>query len=150
MLEKFKLQVSQVKISNMIKRLLEDLSSNIKKDDVKQHRTIKFFEQEKILCEYFNQYQNRVNMTKKTNHREGKWVFGKDIPYSYTRISQSWLVFQIKTWHQDISLFKTKWISWYGDREEKFTVYKSESILIFHERCFQYGWRKIVIYNTTW
>jgi hypothetical protein len=102
------------------------------------------------LCEYFDQYQKRVNMTKKTNHGEGKWVFGKDIPCSYTRISQSWLVFQIKTWHQDISLFKRKWISWYGDREEKFTVYKSESILIFHERCFQSGWRKIVIYNTTW
>jgi hypothetical protein len=52
-LEKFKLQVSQVKISNMnmIKRSLEDLSSNIKKDDAKQHRTTKFLEQEKILCE---------------------------------------------------------------------------------------------------
>jgi hypothetical protein len=71
-LEKFKLQVSQVKISNMIKRSLEDLSSNIKKDDAKQHRTTKFFEQEKILCEYFDQYQKRVNMTKKTNHGEGK------------------------------------------------------------------------------
>lgn len=57
---------------NMIKRSLEDLSSNIKKDDAKQHRTTQFLEQEKILCEQFDQYQKRVNMTKKTNHGEGK------------------------------------------------------------------------------
>lgn len=56
----------------MIKRSLEDLSSNIKKDDAKQHRTTQFLEQEKILCEQFDQYQKRVNMTKKTNHGEGK------------------------------------------------------------------------------
>lgn len=56
----------------MIKRSLEDLSFNMKKDDAKQHRTTQFLEQEKILCEQFDQYQKHVNMTKKTNHGEGK------------------------------------------------------------------------------
>ena len=62
MSKKFNLQVNQTTISNTIKRSSEYLSANIEKSDVKGHKTAKFLELEKVIYEWFVQYQKCVNI----------------------------------------------------------------------------------------
>ncbi|XP_010419288.1 PREDICTED: CENP-B homolog protein 2-like [Camelina sativa] len=62
--EKFQIQVSQGTISNTLKRSDEYLSTNLEsRKDIKRHKPAKYPEMEKVLFEWFLQYQDRVNMT---------------------------------------------------------------------------------------
>ncbi|XP_016751595.1 ARS-binding protein 1-like [Gossypium hirsutum] len=58
----FNLSVSQTTISNTPKRSSEYLSKEIKSNDVKMHKSAKYPELEKVLYEWFLQYQEKVNM----------------------------------------------------------------------------------------
>ncbi|MFQ6634156.1 hypothetical protein Gotur_010404 [Gossypium turneri] len=59
----FDLSVSQSIISNTLKRSSEYLSKEIKNNNVKMHKSAKYPELEKVLYEWFLQYQEKVNMT---------------------------------------------------------------------------------------
>ena len=62
--EKFQLKVSQCTISNTLKRSAEYLSANLERgSDIKQHKPAKFPNMEKVVYEWFLQYQDHVNMT---------------------------------------------------------------------------------------
>ncbi|KAM3305917.1 hypothetical protein P3S67_012786 [Capsicum chacoense] len=77
-LENFNLQVSQATISNTIKRSAEYLSAaDIPKDEAKRHKVAKFPELEKALFEWFNHYQERVNMNEELIVTKGKELLKK-------------------------------------------------------------------------
>ncbi|KAK3228654.1 hypothetical protein Dsin_000535 [Dipteronia sinensis] len=57
------LSISQSTISNTLKRSAEYLSSEMKNSNVKRHKSTKYPELEKVLYEWFLQYQEKVNMT---------------------------------------------------------------------------------------
>ncbi|XP_074359364.1 ARS-binding protein 1-like [Apium graveolens] len=62
---KFHLKVSQGTISNTLKRSADYLAANYleKRKDIKRHKPSKYPDMEKVLYEWFLQYQDRVNMT---------------------------------------------------------------------------------------
>ncbi|XP_074350027.1 CENP-B homolog protein 2-like [Apium graveolens] len=62
---KFHLKVSQGTISNTLKRSADYLAANYleKRKDIKRHKPAKYPDMEKVLYEWFLQYQDRVNMT---------------------------------------------------------------------------------------
>ncbi|XP_074322991.1 CENP-B homolog protein 2-like [Apium graveolens] len=62
---KFHLKVSQGTISNTLKRSADYLAANYleKRKDIKRHKPTKYPDMEKVLYEWFLQYQDRVNMT---------------------------------------------------------------------------------------
>ncbi|XP_016673514.1 CENP-B homolog protein 2-like [Gossypium hirsutum] len=59
----FDLSVSQSTISNTLKRSSEYFSKEKKNSNVKRHKSAKYLELEKVLYEWFLQYQEKVNMT---------------------------------------------------------------------------------------
>ncbi|XP_052487935.1 CENP-B homolog protein 1-like [Gossypium raimondii] len=59
----FDLSVSQSTISNTLKRSSEYLSKDINNSNVKMHKLAKYLKLEKVLYEWFLQYQEKVNMT---------------------------------------------------------------------------------------
>ncbi|KAK5820545.1 hypothetical protein PVK06_025592 [Gossypium arboreum] len=68
----FDLSVSQSTISNTLKRLSEYLSKELKNSNVKRHRSAKYPELEKVLYEWFLQYQEKVNMTREMIQTKAK------------------------------------------------------------------------------
>ncbi|XP_074325951.1 CENP-B homolog protein 2-like [Apium graveolens] len=62
---KFHLKVSQGIISNTLKRSADYLAANYleKRKDIKRYKPAKYPDMEKVLYEWFLQYQDRVNMT---------------------------------------------------------------------------------------
>ncbi|XP_074373954.1 ARS-binding protein 1-like [Apium graveolens] len=62
---KFHLKVSQGTISNTLKMSVDYLAANYleKRKDIKRHKPAKYPDMEKVLYEWFLQYQDRVNMT---------------------------------------------------------------------------------------
>lgn len=61
--QKFGLFISQSTVSNTLKRSAEYLSKEITNSNVKRHKSAKYPELEKVLYEWFIQYQEKVNMT---------------------------------------------------------------------------------------
>ncbi|XP_016681180.2 CENP-B homolog protein 1-like [Gossypium hirsutum] len=59
----FDLSISQSTISNTLKRSSEYLSKDINNSNVKMHKLAKYLKLEKVLYEWFLQYQEKVNMT---------------------------------------------------------------------------------------
>ncbi|KAG8475682.1 hypothetical protein CXB51_032442 [Gossypium anomalum] len=69
----FYLSVSQLTISNALKRSFEYFLKEIKKNsNVKRHKLTKYPELENVLYEWFLQYQEKVNMTGETIQTEAK------------------------------------------------------------------------------
>ncbi|TYG50390.1 hypothetical protein ES288_D10G171600v1 [Gossypium darwinii] len=73
----FDLFVSKSTISNTLKRSSEYLSKEIKNRNVKRHKSTKYPELEKVLYEWFLQYQEKVNMTREIIQIKAKELLQK-------------------------------------------------------------------------
>ncbi|KAK0575007.1 hypothetical protein LWI29_032539 [Acer saccharum] len=70
--QNFHLSISQSTISNTLKRSAKYLSNEMKNSNVKRHKSAKYHDLEKVLYEWFLQYQEKVNMTREMIQTKAK------------------------------------------------------------------------------
>lgn len=75
--QNFQVSISQLTISNTLKKSAEYLSGEMKNSNVKRHKSAKYLELEKTLYEWFLQYQEKVNMTREMIQTKAKVFFQK-------------------------------------------------------------------------